>query len=111
MSFGSGFPLLARHFTLLDQGATHVSQSQAAVLDPARPSDGAPLYAPSSPSENFRSTEVLVEQILATRILCGAEEAPTHPLTAHPLADLPRVEDTHTRRPKKGKPLPKDKLV
>ena len=81
------------------------------MLNPARPSDGGPLPDLSSPSENFRSTEVLVEQILATRILCGAEEAPTHPLAEHPLADLPRVEDTHTRRPKKGKPLPKDKLV
>ena len=102
--------ILARHFTLLDQGATHVSHSQAAVLNPARPSDGAPLPVPSSPSGNFCSTEVLVEQILATRILCRAEEAPTHPLAAHPIAALPQVEDTHTRRPKKGKPLP-NKLV
>jgi hypothetical protein len=38
--------ILGRHYTLQDQGATHVSHSQAAVLNPAHPSDGAPLPTP-----------------------------------------------------------------
>jgi hypothetical protein len=98
--------LLGRHYALQDQGATHVSHSQAAVLNPAHPSDGAPLPNHQTPLGNSSSTEVLVEQIWATHILGGAAEAPSHPTTEHP-----HVEDTRTTRPKKGKPLPKGKLV
>ena len=47
-----------------------------------------------------------MEQIWATHILGGAAEASPHPTTEHP-----HVEDTNTTRPKKGKPLPKGKLV
>jgi hypothetical protein len=98
--------ILGRHYTLQDQGATHVSHSQAAILNPAHPSDGAPLPVPHTPLGNLSSTEVLVEQILATRILGGAAEASPHPTIEHP-----HVEDTRTTRPKKGKPLPRGKLV
>jgi hypothetical protein len=97
--------LLGRHYALQDQGATHVSHSQAAVLNPAHPSDGVPLPN-QTPLGNSSSAEVLVEQIWATRILGGAAEAPSHPTIEHP-----HVEDTRTTRPKKGKPLPKGKLV
>ena len=89
-----------------DQGATHVSHSQAAVLNPAHPSDGAPLPIPQMPLGNSSSTEVLVEQIWAHHILGGAAEASPYPTIEHP-----HVEDTHTPRPNKGKPLPKGKLV
>jgi hypothetical protein len=83
-----------------------VSHSQAAVLNPAHPSNGAPLPDHQTSLGNSSSTEVLVEQIWATHILGGAAEASPHPTTDHP-----RVEDAQTTRPKKGKPLPKGKLV
>ena len=83
-----------------------MSHSQAAVLNPAHPSDGAPLPNHRMPLGNSSSTEVLVEQIWATHILGGAAEASPHPTT-----EQPHVEDTRTTRPKKGKPLPKGKLV
>jgi len=83
-----------------------VAHSQAAVLNPAHPSDDSSLPIAPMPLGNSSSTEVLVEQILATYILGGAAEASPHPTIEHP-----HVETTHTPRPKKGKPLPKGKLV
>jgi hypothetical protein len=82
------------------------THSQAAVLNPAHPSDDAPLPNHQTSLGNSSSNEVLVEQIWATHILGGAAEAPPHPTTEHP-----HVEDAHTTRPKKEKPLPKGKLV
>ncbi len=58
--------ILGRHYTLQDQGTTHVSPSQSAALNPAHPSDGNPLPKLLTPLGNSSSTEVLVEQIWAT---------------------------------------------
>jgi hypothetical protein len=58
--------ILGRFYTLQDQGATHVAHSQAAVLNPAHLSDDSSLPTFPTPLGNSSSTEVLVEQILAT---------------------------------------------
>jgi hypothetical protein len=58
--------ILGRHYALQDQGASHVAHSQAAVLNPTHPSDRDSLPVHPQPLGNSRSTEVLVEQILAT---------------------------------------------
>lgn len=98
--------ILGRHLTLQDQSASLVSHAQAAILNPSHPQDEHSVPTSNLQSGNCGSTEVLVEQIQANYVLSGAAEAPQHPSPENS-----HVDDTSTRRPKKGKPLPKGKLV
>jgi hypothetical protein len=75
------------------------------VLNPARPAPTTSL--PSFPLTlgHSSSTEVLVEHVEALSVLSGAAVRHDN------LHASSHVEPLHTTRPKKGKPLPKGKLI
>ena len=75
------------------------------MLNPARPTPTTTLPSFPLTSGKSSSTEVLVEHVEALSVLSGATATRDNP------HESPYAEPLNTVRPKKGKPLPKGKLV